>query len=81
LELVTAQKSKSSNTKEPRAARARGAEPFGDTPARLIELITPAGFEGYFEDLATLFAESRSEVPDPARPVYVSCGNRHPGFT
>jgi quercetin dioxygenase-like cupin family protein len=28
----------------------------GDEPARLLELISPAGFERYFEELAPLFA-------------------------
>lgn len=36
----------------------------GDEPARLLEVITPAGFEGYFEELAEVFA---APVPDPAR--------------
>ncbi len=37
----------------------------GDTPARLLEVITPAGFEGYFEEAAQLFAGGGQ--PDPAR--------------
>src|SRR5213596_1918572 len=28
----------------------------GDTPARILEIISPAGFEGYFEKLVELFA-------------------------
>jgi quercetin dioxygenase-like cupin family protein len=36
----------------------------GQTPARLLEMISPAGFEGYFEAAAALFA---SGPPDPAR--------------
>ena len=36
----------------------------GDEPARLLEVITPAGFEGYFEELAEVFADP---APDPAR--------------
>jgi hypothetical protein len=36
----------------------------GERPARLLELISPAGFEGYFEEAAALFA---SGSPDPER--------------
>jgi quercetin dioxygenase-like cupin family protein len=36
----------------------------GDAPARLLELISPAGFEAYFAGMAELFA---SGVPDPTR--------------
>jgi quercetin dioxygenase-like cupin family protein len=36
----------------------------GDAPARLLEIISPAGFETYFADMADLFA---SGVPDPTR--------------
>lgn len=36
----------------------------GEVTARLLELISPAGFEGYFEEAAALFA---SGPPDPAR--------------
>lgn len=36
----------------------------GERPARLLELISPAGFEGYFEEAAALFA---SGPPDPER--------------
>jgi quercetin dioxygenase-like cupin family protein len=36
----------------------------GEAPARLLDLISPAGFEGYFEGAAALFA---SGPPDPAR--------------
>ena len=34
-----------------------------DTPARVLEIISPAGFEGYFEELIELF---RAGPPDPA---------------
>ena len=34
----------------------------GDEPARLLELISPAGFEGYFRELAPLLA-----APEPDR--------------
>ena len=37
----------------------------GDAPARILELITPAGFERYFEEAAALFAGGGP--PDPAR--------------
>jgi len=36
----------------------------GDAPARLLELISPPGFESYFTEMAELFA---SGVPDPTR--------------
>jgi quercetin dioxygenase-like cupin family protein len=36
----------------------------GDTPARLLELISPAGFERYFEEAAELYAGGG---PDPQR--------------
>ena len=35
-----------------------------ESPARLLELISPAGFEGYFEEAAALFATGQ---PDPTR--------------
>src|SRR5215211_4978867 len=35
-----------------------------DKPARALEIIAPAGFEGYFSEVAELFAASQ---PDPAR--------------
>jgi mannose-6-phosphate isomerase-like protein (cupin superfamily) len=37
----------------------------GDEPARLLEVISPAGFERYFEELVDL--PSDSGPPDPAR--------------
>ena len=37
----------------------------GDAPARLLEMISPAGFERYFEEAAALFATGGP--PDPAR--------------
>ena len=37
----------------------------GDAPARLLELITPAGFERYFEEAAAFFAAGGP--PDPVR--------------
>lgn len=39
----------------------------GDTPARMSEIITPAGFEDYFEEMAALFAEAEGGLPDPTR--------------
>src|SRR5436309_14989426 len=36
----------------------------GDEPARILEIISPAGFEGYFEKLVELFAAG--SPPDPA---------------
>jgi mannose-6-phosphate isomerase-like protein (cupin superfamily) len=35
----------------------------GDTPARILEIISPAGFEGYFEELIDLLGAG---PPDPA---------------
>ena len=35
----------------------------GRTPARMIEIITPAGFEGFFRELAALTAVG---APDPS---------------
>ena len=40
----------------------------GDAPARLLEIISPAGFETYFADMADLFA---SGVPDPTRGEFI----------
>ena len=37
----------------------------GDAPARILEVITPAGFEGYFAEAAAIF--SGDGPPDPAR--------------
>jgi quercetin dioxygenase-like cupin family protein len=37
----------------------------GSAPARLLEIITPAGLEHYFEELASLVSEG--VPPDPAR--------------
>ncbi len=39
----------------------------GDAPALLAEIITPAGFEDYFEEMAALFAEAGDGLPDPTR--------------
>jgi quercetin dioxygenase-like cupin family protein len=36
----------------------------GDEPARILEIISPAGFEGYFERVVALFGGG--EPPDPA---------------
>lgn len=35
--------------------------------ARVLEMITPAGFENYFRDLAALYADSTTGMPDPQR--------------
>ena len=37
-----------------------------DEPARLLELITPAGFETYFADIAPLLPPARPEPDGPA---------------
>lgn len=34
----------------------------GDAPARMLEVITPAGFEGYFEGLAEVYAAPAPDV-------------------
>jgi quercetin dioxygenase-like cupin family protein len=36
----------------------------GDTPARLLEILTPAGFERYFEELAAALIASDGGQPD-----------------
>jgi quercetin dioxygenase-like cupin family protein len=38
----------------------------GDEPARLLEFISPGGFERYFEEIAPLLPPSRSEPDFPA---------------
>jgi quercetin dioxygenase-like cupin family protein len=38
----------------------------GDTTARILEVITPAGFEGYFREMAALFEAAKGGLPDPA---------------
>jgi hypothetical protein len=37
----------------------------GETPARVLEVITPAGFEPYFREMAALYAASSTGMPDP----------------
>jgi quercetin dioxygenase-like cupin family protein len=39
----------------------------GDEPARLLEIISPAGFERYFEEIAPLLPPSREGEPDLER--------------
>ncbi len=39
----------------------------GDTPCRIIEVISPAGFENYFRDIAIVFAEAGDGPPDLGR--------------
>lgn len=36
-----------------------------DSQARVLEVITPAGFEQYFREMAALFAASTTGIPDP----------------
>lgn len=36
----------------------------GDSTARVLELIAPAGFEGYFTELAAIIPTAQGEVPD-----------------
>jgi quercetin dioxygenase-like cupin family protein len=38
-----------------------------DAPARVHEIITPAGFERYFEEAAALFAAAGESLPGPAQ--------------
>lgn len=37
----------------------------GDDPARVLEMITPGGFEGYFREMSALLAASSTGMPDP----------------
>jgi mannose-6-phosphate isomerase-like protein (cupin superfamily) len=39
----------------------------GDTPCRIIEVISPAGFENYFREVAEVFAAAAGGPPDGAR--------------
>lgn len=41
----------------------------GEEPARVLEMITPGGFEGYFREMSALFAASPTGMPDPQRAV------------
>jgi quercetin dioxygenase-like cupin family protein len=43
----------------------------GDTPARLCEIITPAGFERYFEEMAEAIAAGGGGQPDPQRVIAI----------
>lgn len=43
----------------------------GSTPAKLLEVISPAGFERYFEDLDVLLGSTGGQ-PDPAQIVQVA---------
>jgi mannose-6-phosphate isomerase-like protein (cupin superfamily) len=36
----------------------------GDEPARILEIISPAGFEKYFEELVDLGGSTQAELPD-----------------
>jgi hypothetical protein len=36
----------------------------GPVPARMIEIISPAGFELFFRDIADLAAAGTAEIPD-----------------
>ncbi len=44
--------------------------------ARVLEMITPAGFESYFREMAAIYAESTTGMPDPQRAaaLYVKYG-------
>jgi quercetin dioxygenase-like cupin family protein len=39
----------------------------GDTPARIVEVISPAGFENYFREVARVFEDAAGGPPDLAR--------------
>jgi quercetin dioxygenase-like cupin family protein len=39
----------------------------GDRPARILEFITPAGFEDYFSELAEIIPTAAGELPDFGR--------------
>ncbi len=45
----------------------------GDTEARLLEIISPAGFERYFEEIIALFAGGRPR-PEILRPIAARYG-------
>jgi len=36
---------------------------LGQTPGRLLCVITPAGFEGFFEEIGALSPEQKLEIP------------------
>lgn len=44
----------------------------GTTPARLIEIISPAGFEAYFGEMAEILAGAGAGPPDAARMAEVA---------
>jgi quercetin dioxygenase-like cupin family protein len=35
--------------------------------ARVLEMITPAGFDNYFREMASIYADSTTGMPDPQR--------------
>lgn len=37
----------------------------GEEQAKVLEMITPAGFETYFREMAALYANSTTGIPDP----------------
>ena len=39
----------------------------GDEPCRIVEVISPAGFENYFREVAEVFADANGGMPDLAR--------------
>jgi mannose-6-phosphate isomerase-like protein (cupin superfamily) len=39
----------------------------GNTPCRIVEVISPAGFENYFREIAAVFADAKDGEPDLAR--------------
>jgi mannose-6-phosphate isomerase-like protein (cupin superfamily) len=39
----------------------------GDTPCRIIEVISPAGFENYFREVAEVFTDAAGSPPDLVR--------------
>jgi hypothetical protein len=39
----------------------------GETPCRIIEVVSPAGFENYFREIAEVFADAAGGRPDLAR--------------
>jgi hypothetical protein len=46
-----------------------------DRPARVLEIIAPAGFEDYFVDLAEIIPTAPSELPDFGR--FAAAAERH----
>jgi hypothetical protein len=67
------------------AADAKASWNPADQPARLLEIISPAGFERYFADLADILSGPGSPIPGswrhlPAATVSTSTPPPYPGW-